>query len=309
MRQRLSAAFRLFVFGYSSAVLGCGGPSPAPTPLPTEAPAGPAPTTIAAAPPAFLIGAGDIADCRSAGSEATAKLLDALPGTIFTAGDNAYPRASAEDFRRCYGPTWGRHRDRTRPSPGNHDYETANAAGYFDYFGANAGPHGRGYYSYDLGSWHVVSLNSEIAAHDGSPQVHWLRQDLAQNPTGCTVAYWHKPLFSSGPHGGAEHMRPLWRTLYQHGVDLILVGHDHLYERFAPQDPDGRPDPERGIRQFTVGTGGAEKYEGHAARANSEIRGREWGVLSLALEAGGYRWDFIPVAGAFFRDSGSGSCH
>lgn len=232
-----------------------------------------------------------------------------MPGTIFTAGDNTYPTATADDFRRCYAPTWGRHRDRTRPAPGNHDYLTPNAAAYFEYFGANAGPAGRGYYSYDLGAWHVVSLNSEVAANATSPQVAWLRQDLTQNANRCTVAYWHKPLFSSGPHGGTEHVRHLWRVLYEFGVDLVLVGHDHLYERFAPQDPDGRFDPERGIRQFTVGTGGAEKYEGQSPRANSEIRGREWGVLALTLESDGYRWEFVPVAGATFRDSGSGSCH
>lgn len=257
----------------------------------------------------MFIGAGDIADCRSEGSALTARLLDNMPGTVFTTGDNAYPNATAEEFSRCYGPTWGRHRQRTRPSPGNHDYYTPNAWAYFDFFGPNAGPGGLGYYSYDLGTWHVISLNSEIDVRPGSAQAEWLRRDLAQSAKPCTIAYWHKPLFSSGPNGGTAPVRDLWRTLYEFGVDVVLNGHDHLYERFARQDPEGRPDPARGIRQFTLGTGGAEKYERVSIKPNSEVRGRDWGVLALTLEAGAYRWEFVPVEGASFRDSGTESCH
>lgn len=303
MRKRFVAALAVF----AAALWSCSGPSPAPSPLPAHS-AAPVVTTVAA-PPAFFVGAGDIADCRNTGSEQTAKLLDSLPGTVFTLGDNVYPNGSADDFTRCYAPTWGRHRARTRPSPGNHEYRTANASGYFGYFGAAAGSDERGYYSYDLGSWHVISLNSEIDMRPGSPQASWLRQDLSQSGTGCTVAYWHKALVSSGPHGGTEAVRSLWRVLYEYDVELVLSGHDHLYERFAPQDPDGRPDAERGIRQFVVGSGGAERYEVRAVRPNSEVRGPDWGVLMLTLESGGYRWEFVPVAGASFRDSGSGSCH
>lgn len=304
MRNRFAAAAAVAV---AAALWSCSGPSPAPSPLPAQPPAPAVPTAVA--PPAFFVGAGDIADCRVPGSGMTANLLDSLPGTVFTLGDNAYPNGSAEDFAKCYGPTWGRHRGRTRPSPGNHEYRTAGAAPYFDYFGAAAGPAGRGYYSFDLGTWHVVSLNSEIDTKPGSAQVSWLRQDLSQNGAGCTIAYWHKALVSSGPHGGVESVRHLWRVLYEYGVDVVLSGHDHLYERFAPQDPDGQFDPEQGIRQFIVGTGGAERYEMHGVKPNSEVRGRDWGVLLLTLESGGYRWEFVPVAGASFRDSGSGSCH
>lgn len=304
MRKRFVAAGAVAA---AACIWSCSGPSPAPSPLPAPSPA-PVVTTVAA-PPAFFVGAGDIADCRNTGSEQTARLLDSLPGTIFTLGDNAYPNGSADDFSRCFGPSWGRHRGRTRPSPGNHEYKTPNAAGYFGYFGAAAGPGGVGYYSFDLGSWHVVSLNSEIDMRPGSTQASWLRQDLSLNSTGCTVAYWHRALVSSGPHGGSEAVRNLWRVLYEYDVDVVLSAHDHLYERFAPQDPDGRPDPARGIRQFVVGTGGAERYDVRAVRPNSEVRGPDWGVLMLTLESGGYRWEFVPVAGASFRDSGSGSCH
>ncbi len=247
--------------------------------------------------------------CDTPGAEATARLLDGLDGTIFTTGDNAYPEGTADNFLRCYGPTWGRHRGRTRPSPGNHDYRTPGAAPYFDYFGANAGPPGLGYYSYDLGAWHVVSLNSETATDAGSAQGQWLRSDLSASGSRCTVAYWHKPLFSSGPHGPTEQVRNLWRVLYEFDVDIVLTGHDHLYERFAPQDPDGRPDPTRGIRQFIVGTGGAPRYAPRGGGTNSEVIGQDWGVLVLTLDRDSYRWDFTPVAGATFRDSGNAACH
>jgi hypothetical protein len=302
MLKRFAAALATAVSLYA-----CSRAESAPSPLPTGQPQSVQSTY--AGPSVVLVGAGDIADCKSPGAEATAKLLDGIAGTVFTTGDNAYPAGSAEAFQRCYGPTWGRHKGRTRPSPGNHDYNTANGAPYFDYFGANAGAAGQGYYSYDLGAWHVVSLNSEIDMSSGSPQGQWLRGDLSENPRRCTVAYFHKPLFSSGPNGGTEGVRHLWRTLYEFGVDVILTGHDHLYERFAPQDPDGRFDSARGIRQFTLGTGGAERYEGHSRKLNSETLGGDWGVLALTLERDSYRWEFIPVAGASLRDSGSAACH
>ncbi|MEJ2204146.1 MAG: metallophosphoesterase, partial [Gemmatimonadota bacterium] len=224
---------------------------------------------------------------------------------------NAYSDGTAANFSECYDPSWGRHKARTRPSPGNHDYHTPDAAGYFDYFGALAGEDRTGYYSYDLGSWHVISLNSEIDMDAGSPQEQWLRADLAANPTACTLAYWHKPRFSSGDnHGSSSGPVPLWEALYEHHVEIVLNGHDHLYERFAPQTPDGTADPDHGIRQFTVGTGGGQLYDFGTPLPNSEARNNvAHGVLKLVLSPGSYQWEFVPVAGEAFMDSGVGTCH
>ena len=178
-----------------------------------------------------------------------------IPGTVFTVGDHAYPSGTAKEFRDCYDASWGRHKARTRPAPGNHDYITAKAKAYYDYFGDSAGPDRRGYYSYTLGAWHVVSLNSFIAADRGSPQIEWLRKDLKDNRATCTLAYWHIPVFSSGPHGSdvrtSAHMLEAWRVLYEFGADVVINGHDHDYERFAPQDPKGKADPagRQGIRR------------------------------------------------------------
>jgi hypothetical protein len=258
---------------------------------------------------ATLVGAGDIADCGLNGSALTASLLDRIGGTVFTTGDNVYPVGTAEQFRNCYGPTWGRHRDRTRPTPGNHDYHEPGAAAYFEYFGSNAGTPGLGYYSYPAGGWHVVALNSEVPAHPGSPQHHWLRADLTAHRTRCTAAYWHKPVFSSGPHGDDPHMLEIWRTLYEFDVDVVIVGHDHMYERFAPLDRTGGHDSVRGIRQFTVGTGGARPVQPRTVRQNSEAIGNGWGVLALTLLGDSYQWEFIPTDGTTFRDAGSASCH
>ena len=257
-----------------------------------------------------LVGAGDIARCNSNGDEATANLLDGIPGTVFTTGDNVYPDGTAAEFANCYDPTWGRHKARTYPSPGNHDYHTADAAGYFDYFGSAAGDPAKGFYSYDLGAWHIVVLNSNIPVDAGSPQEQWLRADLAAHPTACTAAYWHYPLFSSGVvHGSNAGMRPLWQALYDYGADIVLAGHEHNYERFAPQNPDGIADPTRGIRQFVVGSGGRSHYEFGPPIANSEVRNSDtYGVLKLALHSTGYDWEFIPQEGKTFTDSGSASC-
>jgi hypothetical protein len=254
-----------------------------------------------------FVGAGDIAQCNR-NAEDTARLLDTIGGTVFTTGDNAYFHGTRENFRDCYESTWGRHKTRTRPTPGNHEYESLGAAAYFEYFGLNAGLPGLGYYSFDLGAWHAIALNSDIGVQRGSPQAAWLASDLeASSAFRCTVAYWHYPLFSSGPNGDITAMRDFWHILYEAGVDIVLNGHDHLYERFAPQDPDGRPDPARGIRQFTVGTGGASLYGFAMQRPNSEVRISTYGVLKLTLSNDAYDWEFIPVAGP--RDSGSGRCH
>jgi len=191
----------------------------------------------------------------------TAALLDNIPGTVFTAGDNAYPNGSSSDYSQCYNPSWGRHKARTRPSPGNHDHNTSGAAGYFGYFGAQAGPSGLGYYSYDLGAWHIISLDSNIDMSAGSAQETWLRADLAASTKRCAIAYWHHPRFSSGTnHGSEPATQPLWQALYDFGAEIVISGHDHEYERFAPQTPNGSADPARGIREFVVGTGGAGLY-------------------------------------------------
>jgi thiol-disulfide isomerase/thioredoxin len=258
-----------------------------------------------------LVGAGDIADCQSDGDEQTAALLDRIAGTVFTAGDNAYSDGTEAEFSRCYAGSWGRNRARTRPAPGNHDYRSDAAAPYFHYYGALAGPAGRGYYSYDVGTWHVISLNSNIDMRAGSPQERWLRADLAAHPNACVLAYWHHPRFSSGTeHGSDRRTRFLWQALYDYGADVVIAGHEHNYERFAPQTPAGAADSMRGIREFVVGTGGADRYAFGPPLPNSEVRnGDVWGVLKLALLPGRYRWEFIPVAGMSFNDSGSGRCH
>jgi hypothetical protein len=257
-----------------------------------------------------LVGAGDIASCSSTGDEATANLLDGIAGTVFTTGDNAYKDGTAAEFNDCYDPTWGRHKARTRPSPGNHDYHTTDAAGYYSYFGSAAGDPAKGYYSYDLGAWHIIVLNSEISASAGSPQEQWLRADLAAHPVACTAAYWHKPRFSSGArHGSSTSMKPFWQALYDFGADVVLVGHEHNYERFAPQDPNGVADPIEGIREFVVGMGGASHYAFGPPIANSEIRNADtFGVLKLTLYPTSYNWEFIPEVGQTFTDSGTASC-
>ncbi|HEX6939206.1 MAG TPA: metallophosphoesterase [Longimicrobiales bacterium] len=260
--------------------------------------------------PPVLVGAGDIASCDRDGDEATAKLLDGIGGIVFTTGDNAYVAGTAREFEDCYGPSWGRHRARTRPSVGNHEYRTEGAAPYFAYFGDAAGEPGAGYYSYDIAGWHVVVLNSEIDMGPGSAQLAWLEEDLSQHEARCTLAYWHRPLFSSSRHGNQPAVKPLWEALYEAGAEVVVNGHDHSYERFAPQTPAGVADAERGIREFVVGTGGRSHYEFVAVQPNSELRHTgTFGVLKLTLHAEGYAWEFVPAAGGGFRDSGTGSCH
>jgi len=256
-----------------------------------------------------LVGAGDIADCTT--GEPTAKLLDNIAGTVFTAGDNAYSNGTASEYASCYDPSWGRHKARTRPAPGNHDYGTSGATGYYNYFGALAGPAGLGYYSYDLGAWHVVSLNSNVSMSAGSAQEVWLRADLAASTKTCTIAYWHHPRFSSGAsHGSSTMSAGAFQALYDAGAEIVIVGHDHEYERFAPQTPNAGADPVRGIREFVVGTGGAGLYSFATPLPNSEVRDNtSHGLLKLSLSDGSYTWQYIPVAGNSFTDSGSGTCH
>lgn len=256
-----------------------------------------------------LVGAGDIADCSTTTDGATAALLDLIDGTIFTTGDNAYPLGRAVDFANCYAPTWGRHRTRTRPSPGNHDYYASpDAAPYFAYFGAYAGPGGAGYYSYNLGAWHIVSLNSNVDAQAGSAQELWLRADLAANPTPCTLAYWHHPLFSSGRHGNDPTMRDVYQTLHEAGADVVVTGHDHDYEQFHRQNADGVADLS-GMRQFVVGTGGTSLRPFAVIKPNSAVReSGAHGVLKLTLHPASYDWQFVPIAGQTFTDAGTRPC-
>jgi hypothetical protein len=298
-------------------LLGCA-PTPVPTTETPTATASPTPAPATDTPTAsptpgeepVLVGAGDIGDCNGDDDEATAALLDGILGTVYTTGDNAYLDGSETDFMNCYDPSWGRHKARTYPAPGNHDYHTTDAAGYFNYFGPVAGQPGKGFYSYDLGSWHIIVLNSEIRVNAGSEQEKWLREDLAAHPVACTLAYWHKPRFSSGvEHGSNVRMQPLWQALYDFGADVVLAGHEHNYERFAPQDPQGNADPVRGIRQFVVGTGGISHYPITTPIANSEVRNTDtFGVLKLVLHTESYSWEFIPVPGKPFSDSGTAPC-
>jgi hypothetical protein len=256
-----------------------------------------------------FVGAGDIANCELiGGARATAALLDDIPGEVFTLGDHAYLRGTDQEFKRCYDPTWGRHKARTHPTTGNHDYLTSRARPYFDYFGAAAGPERRGYYSFDLGAWHIISLNSSVPSAL-SDQAKWLRDDLAAHPNDCTLAYWHAPVFSSGPHGPDLTMRDAWSILYKAGVDIVLNGHDHIYERFAPQDDKGQKDPEHGIREFIVGTGGGGVYNFGRIAPNSEVRDNTtYGVLKLTLSPGRYEWEFVGIPGSRFKDSGTAAC-
>ena len=267
-----------------------------------------------------LVGAGDIAWCANlSGAEATAKLIDQILGTVFAPGDLAYEDGTYEEFQNCYQPTWGRFKARTRPAPGNHEYDGRQAGGYFRYWGAQAGDPQKGYYSYDLGAWHIVVLNTNCGVkvlggcNEGSPEEVWLKKDLAEHPNACIVAYGHHILFSSGlfsAHARHSNLRPFWRDLYAAHADLILGGHEHSYERFAPQDPDGHNDPEHGIREIVVGTGGKSHTPLGFAQSNSEVRNDDtFGVLKLTLGPRKYTWEFVPEAGMTFRDSGTGTCH
>lgn len=263
----------------------------------------------------MFVGAGDIAQCGALDpARATASLLDLIGGTVFTLGDNAYFQGSANDFNDCYDPTWGHHKGRTFATVGNHEYETfPGASPYYAYFGAAAGPTpGLGYYAYDVGDWRIISLNSNyrngVPVDTRSAQYAWLVNELNTHTNKCTMALWHHPLFTSGPNLPNTDMRDFWNLLYSKGVDVVLNGHEHFYERFAPQDPNGRPDPAKGITEFIAGTGGAALYDFQTHAANSVRQYKGWGVLKMTLLTDSYSWEFIPVSGAI-PDSGSASCH
>jgi 3',5'-cyclic AMP phosphodiesterase CpdA len=264
-----------------------------------------------------LLAAGDVAMCdgRSASESMaarTAALIERMPGTVIVAGDLAYWQGSEGDFTNCYDPTWGRFKARTLPVPGNHEYESPEAAPYYAYWGSAAGQPGKGYYSVQVGSWRVIGLNSNIAAHAGSEQERWLREELKTNRAHCTLAFWHHPVFSSGSVGGNNpKMRDIFQALEEAGADLIITGHDHTYERFAPQTAQGSADSVRGIREFIVGTGGGFSTPFRTeVQPNSEVRKTDvFGVLKLTLRTEGYAWEFVPIEGQTFRDAGEGKCH
>jgi len=269
------------------------------------------PAMVAAADP-VVVGAGDIADCRTTADSATAALVDHIQGTVVVIGDNVYPSGTAASYDDCYDPTWGRFKARTKPASGNHEYLVAGATGYFGYFGAAAGDPSKGYYSYDLGTWHIVVLNSNcsfVSCASTSAQAGWLRANLAANKGKDVLAYWHHPRFSSGTHGSSMVLQPLWEILYAAGADVILSGHDHDYERFARQDPWGRADTPYGIREFVVGTGGGGLRPRNWHAPNSQAFSSTHGVLKLTLRKGAYDWSFVPIAGSTFTDSGTTTTH
>jgi hypothetical protein len=251
--------------------------------------------------------------CRAA---AVRKVIDrARPDLVLALGDEQYDNGRLSAFHNSYAKSWGHELWRTRPAVGNHEYEAdSHAGGYFDYFGARAGTRGKGWYSLNKASWHLVALNSNcwaVGCRPGTKQYAWLKADLRVNGARCALAYMHHPLVSSGPHGDDEaHAKPLWKLLYRAGVDVVLVGHDHIYERFAQIRPDGSKDVRNGFREFIVGTGGAQHYSIARVHTYSQVRNTTaFGVLRLQLRDGSYAWRFLPAAGATFHDSGSDPCH
>ena len=264
-----------------------------------------------------LIAAGDIASCEESGDEQTAKLvqtmLEKTAATVAALGDLVYPTGKLETYKNCYGPNWGQFLKQTKAAIGNHDYAGGTSQGYAAYFGAAAGPNPEHYYSYNLGKWHVIVLNSNCWAvggcETGSKQYKWLQADLEKNPNDCTLAYWHHPRFSSALHGNNNFMQDVWALLANSGVELVLNGHDHDYERFAPLNANGKPS-EKGTREFVVGTGGKNEYPFLITKAGSQIRKTNvFGVLELKLKTSSYDWRFVPVAGKTFTDAGSTHCH
>lgn len=272
------------------------------------------PSEAAGAPPITMYAAGDIASCESDGDEATAALLDGLlaedPGNVLALGDLAYEQGTAEEFRDCYAPSWGRFLQRTIPTPGNHEYVTDRAAPYFDYFGAAAGTEGRAWHAIAFRSWHVVVLDSNCDKIDCREEARWLAESMASvspGPGWCTLAFWHHPRFSSNEHGDDPTVAPFWDALSGAGAELVLNGHDHGYERFEPQSPAAVPDP-NGIREIVAGTGGRSLYAFGAPHANSAVRDETFGYLRLTLGDRVYSWQFVNETGAV-TDSGTGTCH
>jgi acid phosphatase type 7 len=290
-----------------------GSPAGSAGPSPTDDPASPSAAASPEVDP-VLVGAGDIAGCDWDEDDATASLLDGIEGTIFTAGDNVYPAGTSETFAECFDPAWGRHLGRIRPAPGNHDWETGTLDAYLAYFGAAAvNDEGDPWYAFDLGTWQVIVLDSDCSRVDGcapdSPQGRWLSATLADSDARCTLAIWHHPRFSSGTHGNDPSVGPFWDALHAAGADVVVNGHEHDYERFAPMAPDGTEDRDRGLRQFIVGTGGVELREFGDPAPNSELRvAVSHGVIAFTLRDGSYDWRWIPTTGDV-TDQGTATCH
>jgi PKD repeat protein len=259
-----------------------------------------------------ILAAGDIADCTRSGDEQSGAVLDGQQGVVLALGDNAYSDGTLAEYQNCYDSNWGRQKSRTRPTSGNHDYNTPGGAGYYAYFGAAAGDPATGWYSYTLGSWFILSLNSQVDMYVGSPQEQWLRQQLATHPNQCVLAYWHYPRWTTiSGRVTLDAVKPLWDALYEFGADVILNGHDHAYQRFVATLPDGTPDASYGIPEFAVGTGGGEGLYQFgptipilAARNNTTF-----GVIKFTLRTGGYDWQYLSGGGGTFTDAGSGTCH
>lgn len=276
--------------------------------------AGPARSVTVVAAGDIACEAGAVPGPRACQQAATAALVESLhPDAVLAIGDLQYPDGTLRQYRESYARSWGRFKAITYPVPGNHEYY-GGASGYYAYWGARAGPPGKGYYSFDLGAWHILAINSNCDSVGGcgtdSPEVRWIRSDLAAHPTRCALAFFHHPRFSSGPHGNDVRMVPIWRALQAGGVDVVLDGHDHDYERFARQDPSGVLDRRHGIREFVVGTGGAPQFVVLWRRAHTRsLEVGTFGVLELTLRPGAYDWRFVPVGKSAFRDSGSTPCH
>jgi acid phosphatase type 7 len=285
-----------------------------------------------------IMAAGDISCGASTGAacrqQATSDIiLRAKPDAVLTLGDTQYECGDLADFKKFYAPSWGRVKAITHPAVGNHEYTTSKSAdndcynrpsgapGYYTYFDQPASPQDdrchrncRGYYSFDIGAWHLIAINSNCTrignCAAGDPQVRWLQKDLAAHKNTCVLAYWHHPRYSSGHHGNQKEMVPIFGVLYKAGADLVLVGHDHDYERFAPQTADGKADPARGIREFVVGTGGRNLTGFKRIHRNSEVHNaKTFGVLKLTLHPRSYDWLFVPEDGKTFSDAGSANCH
>lgn len=257
-----------------------------------------------------VVAAGDIASCASSGDEETAELVENVdPDAVLALGDNAYESGTLEQYRRCYDPTWGRFKAKTYPVPGNHDYETQGAAGYLAYFGKRAGAPGKTYYAFDLGAWHVVALDTNIDVGAQSAQLRWLQGDLERDDHLCELAFFHHPRWSGGLHDSQRFVEPLWRILAAQGVDVVLAGHDHNYQRFYKVDAAGRR-AEDGVRSFVVGTGGGEHYEADDVANRARVSDDVWGVLELKLRPRDYDFEFVPAGDSDFTDSLQGRrCH
>lgn len=309
----------------------CGGSAPAApvapsaglfpaTPVQSGPPAQPTPAATPSDRPVRVVVAADLAcstpeptpeDCQQL---ATAEVAESLhPDAVLLAGDLQYDHAGADEFARSYDPSWGRFKAITHPAPGNHEYDTEGAAPYFDYFGDAAGPRDKGWYSFDLGAWHVIALNSNCREIGGcgedSAQLAWLREDLARHPARCVLAYWHHPRWSHSKHGDNDEVASFVQTLYDAGAEVVFNGHDHNYQRFQPRTPDGEPDQARGLREFVVGMGGRDRYRIDSEEGEDAATDASFGVLEVTLRSDRYDWRYVPAAGGTDADQGSAACH